>query len=280
MRRVGAHIRSNVVGYVALMVALGGTSYAGIVLPRNSVGAQQIRPSAVRASEIQTGAVRSAEVRDGTLRRRDFRRGELTGGERGPAGPAGAPGAPGPAGPPGASGPPGQPGAPGQDGDPGDLNGTPLGGDLAGTFPDPTLRDTPTIRTILVGDEEVQSGGAGAELLDFGGSSSTSGANLVAGGLGVQVHRTGYYLVGAEVRWAGNATGYRSARIERDATVDRQLARSIVAPAGASSTIQHPVAVDFLEDGDVVQLRVEQTSGGPLNVTDASLSIAFVSPND
>jgi hypothetical protein len=41
--RVLRHIRSNVVAYVALFVALGGTSYAALRLPANSVGTRQIK---------------------------------------------------------------------------------------------------------------------------------------------------------------------------------------------------------------------------------------------
>src|ERR1700757_632921 len=37
------HLRTNLVAYVALMVALGGTSYAAFAVPRNSVGAAAIR---------------------------------------------------------------------------------------------------------------------------------------------------------------------------------------------------------------------------------------------
>jgi hypothetical protein len=38
-----AHLRPNAVAYVALFVALTGTSYAAIKLPANSVGTKQIR---------------------------------------------------------------------------------------------------------------------------------------------------------------------------------------------------------------------------------------------
>ena len=37
------HLRRNVVAYIALFVALGGTSYAAWSLPRASVGARQIK---------------------------------------------------------------------------------------------------------------------------------------------------------------------------------------------------------------------------------------------
>lgn len=39
-RRIGQHLRSNVIGYLALFVALGGTAYA---LDANSVKSKHIR---------------------------------------------------------------------------------------------------------------------------------------------------------------------------------------------------------------------------------------------
>src|SRR4051812_21761868 len=75
---------ANVTATIALFVALGGTSYAALRLPRNSVGSAQIR----------TGAVHSSEVRDRSLRLRDIAvaaRSALSG-RQGPAGPQGPPG--------------------------------------------------------------------------------------------------------------------------------------------------------------------------------------------
>jgi len=43
MSRVLRHFRQNVVAYLALFVALGGTSYAAINLPPGSVGSRQLR---------------------------------------------------------------------------------------------------------------------------------------------------------------------------------------------------------------------------------------------
>jgi hypothetical protein len=53
---------ANVVASVALFLALGGTGYAALRLPRGSVGSAAVRD----------GALRSRDIRDGTLRRRDF----------------------------------------------------------------------------------------------------------------------------------------------------------------------------------------------------------------
>jgi hypothetical protein len=46
-----------VVACIALAVALGGTSYAAITLPRNSVGTKQLRNNVVSASKLQKNAV-------------------------------------------------------------------------------------------------------------------------------------------------------------------------------------------------------------------------------
>lgn len=51
------HLRSNAVGYAALFVALGGTSYAAVNIPRNSVGTRQLRNGAVTSSKLGRSAV-------------------------------------------------------------------------------------------------------------------------------------------------------------------------------------------------------------------------------
>jgi hypothetical protein len=50
------YLRSNALALLALMVALGGTSYAAVTLQRNSVTSREIAPDAVRASELAKGA--------------------------------------------------------------------------------------------------------------------------------------------------------------------------------------------------------------------------------
>jgi hypothetical protein len=74
---------ANVMSTIAVFVALGGTGYAALKLPRNSVGAKQIR----------TAAVRSAEVKDHSLKPADFA--TLPQGPKGDKGDKGDSGAPG-----------------------------------------------------------------------------------------------------------------------------------------------------------------------------------------
>jgi len=91
MKRMFSNGRyANVTATLALIIALGGTSYAAIVLPANSVGSKQLKKRAVTNSKLRPNAVTSATVRNGSLRARDFKAGQLPTGQAGPAGPAGA----------------------------------------------------------------------------------------------------------------------------------------------------------------------------------------------
>jgi hypothetical protein len=61
---------ATAIAMIALLVALGGTGYAAIVLPANSVG--------------------TAQVIDGSLLTKDFKAGQIPAGKPGPAGPSNA----------------------------------------------------------------------------------------------------------------------------------------------------------------------------------------------
>jgi hypothetical protein len=102
---------ANVTATLALFVTLGGTGYAALSLPRDSVGSREIRPRSVRHSELGRNAVESDNVRNGSLGLSDLStdaRARLSG-ARGPTG------AIGPGGPPGSAGMKGDRGAPGKD---------------------------------------------------------------------------------------------------------------------------------------------------------------------
>ncbi len=58
---------SLVISMLALMVALGGTSYAAFGVPKNSVGTKQLKSNAVTTSKIANGAVTGAKVNLSTL---------------------------------------------------------------------------------------------------------------------------------------------------------------------------------------------------------------------
>jgi hypothetical protein len=74
---VRAHLRTNLVAYLALFVSLGGVSYAAVKLPKNSVKARQIAANAVGASEVRRGAVGTSELRSGAVTAGDLGRGGI-----------------------------------------------------------------------------------------------------------------------------------------------------------------------------------------------------------
>ncbi|MEX1142886.1 MAG: hypothetical protein WD993_06405 [Thermoleophilaceae bacterium] len=79
MSRMRRPSHTTIVAYLALFVALGGSSYAAINLPRNSVGPKQIKKNAVRSPEIRNNAVTSRDIRNRTIRGRDVRPTSLSG---------------------------------------------------------------------------------------------------------------------------------------------------------------------------------------------------------
>lgn len=57
MTRVFSHIKSNAVAYLALFVALGGTSYAALRIPAGSVGARQLKNHSITPIKFDRSAI-------------------------------------------------------------------------------------------------------------------------------------------------------------------------------------------------------------------------------
>jgi hypothetical protein len=131
MRRITSQRLSPamVVAFIALLVALGGTSYAIQALPKASVGAKQLKNNAVTSKKIKNGVVNSNKVKNGSLLSADFKAGQLPAGPQGPRGLTGE------------RGERGERGLQGEVGPPGPATGA-AGGALAGNYPNPTLSAT------------------------------------------------------------------------------------------------------------------------------------------
>ena len=61
-----------VISLIALFVALGGTGYAALSLPKNSVGTKQLKKNAVTGSKIKKNAVTSSKVKNHSLTSADI----------------------------------------------------------------------------------------------------------------------------------------------------------------------------------------------------------------
>jgi hypothetical protein len=81
---------ANVMATIAVFIALGGASYAAVKLPKNSVGAKQLKKNAVTPAKLSRQSRTALTGPKGAL------------GERGPQGPQGLQGERGPGGDPGA----------------------------------------------------------------------------------------------------------------------------------------------------------------------------------
>jgi hypothetical protein len=67
LRKFQAHLRTNVVGYVALFVALSGTAVAATRLPANSVGTRQLQNGAVTGKKVARSTLTGANIKVSTL---------------------------------------------------------------------------------------------------------------------------------------------------------------------------------------------------------------------
>jgi hypothetical protein len=102
------HLRSNTIAYVALFVALGGTSFAAATV----ITGKNVKNGSLAGVDVKNSSLTGIDVKDKSLNPEDFN-GSVTGsqGATGPQGPTGDTGAPGPKGDTGPQGPKGDTGA-------------------------------------------------------------------------------------------------------------------------------------------------------------------------
>ena len=90
---------SMTVAVIALIAAMGGTSYAAL-----TITGKNVKDSSLTGVDVRNSSLTTSDVRNGTLQALDFQAGQLPAGERGPQGPQGPQGPKGDTGAAGISG--------------------------------------------------------------------------------------------------------------------------------------------------------------------------------
>lgn len=290
MKSLLRYLRSHHIALAALFIALGGTSYAAVSLPKNSVGANQIRADAVT----------SAKVKDRSLLARDFKAGQLPKGAKGARGAKGATGARGATGAAGAAGAVGAVGPQGAKGDTGaqgpagpvdslsarvtrDSSAFPV---ASCTFVAPATSCAGAATTPLTFTTESYDVG------DFFDPAAAASGGIPGAGQ-LTVAKSGTYHLAAGVRWAQNATpvaGVRSLSLSGPnvnptgvtGPTPGVLAQSVVPANPDGPTSQNVSTLVRLNAGQKVYASVGQNSGASVNVVGSQgtvhLAATYVGP--
>lgn len=75
--RVRAHLRGNLIAYLALFVALGGTASAAVIASKNSVNSKSIVNGQVRKPDVGKNAVTGAKIAGDTVTGADVKESSL-----------------------------------------------------------------------------------------------------------------------------------------------------------------------------------------------------------
>lgn len=178
------HVRRHLLAYLALFVALGGTSYAAATLPANSVGTPQLKNHAVTPPKLSASTIKLLKGRRGPTGPTGPRG---RAGSRGLVGATGQTGATGATGPAGSTGPTGPTGLSGSTGDTGSTGTTGAAGAtsvVARSVDNSLVSGTSTtfVASCNQGEAAVGGGGGFIDPNTNGGATPAAGELITASG--------------------------------------------------------------------------------------------------
>ncbi len=240
LARVSSHVRHNVVGYLALFVALGGTSYAATQLPRNSVGTKQLKKGAVTSRKLANGAVTGSKVANNSLTGREINSSTL----------GTVPNA-----------------AHATDANnTTDLGGLPASAYIQSPVGPSRFGTLPAVRATNSSSEDIASGARTSLTFDTNDydnsgmhSTSTNTTRLTA-------PISGIYEISGDVFWTISSTGSRAVFIVKNGSVFVAVSQIPVNSASEDTGQEVSTQVN-LNAGDYVELTVQQDSGSIQDVS-------------
>lgn len=218
-----------IVACVALFVALGGTSYAAIVLPANSVGTKQLKKSAVTGVKVKNATLTGAKIKNASLTGADIVASTLGKVPSAAVADSVVDGAVGPA--------------------------------KFGAIPGARVRHASSAVTLQDNATAVLS----YDTADF----NVGGVFNSAQPTRMTAPVAGRYFITASVRWASNATGRRALALELNGTaaqIARSNVSPFLQGGAAFNPEQTAQTIYKLNAGDYVEVWAYQNSGGPLDL--------------